>query len=214
MSPYPEPKHIRPPSTETVQPRSPHEDFHPESKCASMSGSSSPARKSSSQRRSWQDLIETPLTSSGLHYLQSLPLEDAVFLEPNGAMSVELRHQATLPPQRCQPPERHTPLTPSQLPPTSRIGREVKHRSFTLPRDSGLHAILAATAGASEHRDVQQHQLGQMYARDAGNNQNCQGSKNHSEHIIGQIWHDLKNWLLGRCCSLSIFNNFWLHPYF
>ncbi|XP_053543689.1 connector enhancer of kinase suppressor of ras 2 isoform X1 [Ictalurus punctatus] len=168
VSPYPEPKHIRPPSTETVQPRSPHEDFQPEPHCTSMSGSSSPARKSSSQRRSWQDLIETPLTSSGLHFLQSLPLEDAVFLEPNGAMPVELRRQATLPPQRCQLPERHTPLTPGQLPSTARIGREVKHRSFTLPRDSGLHAILAATAGAPEHRDVQQHQLGQAYTRDAG----------------------------------------------
>ncbi|XP_026794704.3 connector enhancer of kinase suppressor of ras 2 isoform X1 [Pangasianodon hypophthalmus] len=168
VSPYPEPKHIRPPSTETVQPRSPHEDFQPEPHCASMSGSSSPARKSSSQRRSWQDLIETPLTSSGLHFLQSLPLEDAVFLEPNGAIPVELRRQATLPPQRCQVPERHTPLTPGQLPPTARIGREVKHRSFTLPRDSGLHAILAATAGAPEHRDVLQHQLGQAYIRDAG----------------------------------------------
>ncbi|GAA6105653.1 connector enhancer of kinase suppressor of ras 2 isoform X1, partial [Tachysurus ichikawai] len=168
VSPYPEPKHIRPPSTETMQPRSPHEDFQPEPQCASMSGSSSPARKSSSQRRSWQDLIETPLTSSGLHFLQSLPLEDAVFLEPNGAMPIELRRQATLPPQRCPLPERHTPLTPSQLPSTARIGREVKHRSFTLPRDSGLHAILAATAGAPEHRDIQQHQLGQAYTRDAG----------------------------------------------
>ncbi|XP_053335267.1 connector enhancer of kinase suppressor of ras 2 isoform X6 [Clarias gariepinus] len=167
LSPYPEPKHIRPPSTETVQPRSPHDDFQSENQRASMSGSSSPARKSSSQRRSWQDLIETPLTSSGLHYLQSLPLEDAVFLEPNGAMPVELRRQATLPPQRCQLPERHAPLTPSPLPPAARIGREVKHRSFTLPRDSGLHAILAATAGPPEHRDVQQHHLGQAY-RDTG----------------------------------------------
>lgn len=173
VSPYPEPKHIRPPSTETVQPRSPHEDFQSEPQCTSMSGSSSPACKSSSQRRSWQDLIETPLTSSGLHFLQSLPLEDAVFLEPNGAMPVELRRQATLPPQRCQLPERLTPLTPNQLPPTPRLGKEVKHRSFTLPRDSGLHAILAATAGAPDHRDLQQHQLGQVYTRDAGNNQKC-----------------------------------------
>lgn len=83
---------------------------------------------------------------------------------------MELRRQATLPPQRCPLPERHTPLTPSQLPPTACLGREVKHRSFTLPRDSGLHAILAATAGAPDHRDIQQHQLGQMYTRDAGNN--------------------------------------------
>lgn len=100
-----------------------------------------------------------------------------MFLEPNEGMPVELRRQATLPPQRCQLPERHTPLTPSQLPPTNQIGKEVKHRSFTLPRDSGLHAILAATAGAPEHRDVQQHQLGHIYTRDAGKNQKCVGRK-------------------------------------
>lgn len=34
----------------------------------------SPGRSSSSQRRSWQDLIETPLTEAGLHYLQTGPL--------------------------------------------------------------------------------------------------------------------------------------------
>lgn len=171
-----------------------------------MSGSSSPARKSSSQRRSWQDLIETPLTSSGLHFLQSVPLEDAVFLEPNGATSVELRRQATLPPQRCPLPERHTPLTPSQLPPTARIGREVKHRSFTLPRDSGLHAILAATAGAPEHRDIQQHQLGQVY-RDAGNNMKCEGGNNLRGHITEPVWPDL-NWPLERCCCKVYFWSF------
>ncbi|XP_062867267.1 connector enhancer of kinase suppressor of ras 2 [Trichomycterus rosablanca] len=171
VSPYLEPKHIRPPSTESVQQRSPHEVFHPEPQCASVSSASSPGRKSASQRRSWQDLIETPLTSSGLHFLQSLPLEDAVFLEPNGA-SGELQRQATLPPQRGPHPERHSLLTPtqpsSQAPFTTRIGREGKHRSFTLPRDSGLHAILAATEGTPDHRDVQQHQLGQVYIREAG----------------------------------------------
>lgn len=37
----------------------------------------SPGHSSSSQRRSWQDLIETPLTEAGLHYLQTGPLGDA-----------------------------------------------------------------------------------------------------------------------------------------
>lgn len=37
----------------------------------------SPGRSSSSQRRSWQDLIETPLTEAGLHYLQTGPLGEA-----------------------------------------------------------------------------------------------------------------------------------------
>ncbi|KAI4883872.1 hypothetical protein NFI96_020904, partial [Prochilodus magdalenae] len=179
MSPYLEPKHIRPPSTETIQPCSPHEEFLSEpQRGGSMSGSSSPGRKSANQRRSWQDLIETPLTSSGLHYLQTLPLEDAVFLDPNGAVPVELRRQSTLPAQRGPLPERYGPPSPRQLspprqPPTTARGGGGgvgKHRSFTLPRDSGLHAILAATAGASEHREAQHYQLGQPYTRDSGNN--------------------------------------------
>ncbi|XP_072517730.1 connector enhancer of kinase suppressor of ras 2 isoform X2 [Salminus brasiliensis] len=176
MSPYLEPKHIRPPSTETVPPRSPHEEFHPESQQGgSLSGSNSPGRKSANQRRSWQDLIETPLTSSGLHYLQTLPLEDAVFLDPNGAVPVELRRQSTLPAQRIPLPEHYghpTPRQPSpvsQLPATAHGGGGIgKHRSFTLPRDSGLHAILAATAGVSDHREAQHYQLGQAYTRDSG----------------------------------------------
>uniref|UniRef100_W5KF81 Connector enhancer of kinase suppressor of Ras 2 n=1 Tax=Astyanax mexicanus TaxID=7994 RepID=W5KF81_ASTMX len=161
MSPYLEPKHIRPPSTETVPPRSPHEEFHPDSQQGgSLSGSSSPGRKSANQRRSWQDLIETPLTSSGLHYLQTLPLEDA----------------STLPAQRGPLPEHYGPPTqrqpsPVSLPPTSAHGGGGigKHRSFTLPRDSGLHAILAASA-APEYREAQRYQLGQPYTRDSGNN--------------------------------------------
>lgn len=176
MSPYLEPKHTRPPSTETIQSRSPHEDLHPEpQRGGSLSGSSSPGRKSANQRRSWQDLIETPLTSSGLHYLQTLPLEDAVFLDPNGAIPIELRRQSTLPAQRGPLPERYGTPTPRQpsppnQPPTTARGRAVgKHRSFTLPRDSGLHAILAATAGAPEHREAQCYQLGQAYTRDSGN---------------------------------------------
>uniref|UniRef100_A0A4W4EEN6 PH domain-containing protein n=1 Tax=Electrophorus electricus TaxID=8005 RepID=A0A4W4EEN6_ELEEL len=146
VSPYLEPKHIRPASTESVQSHSPHEEFHTEPQLGSVSSSASPSRRSASQRRSWQDLIETPLSSSGLHFLQTLPLEDSVFLEPGGAVPVELHRQATLPAQRGPLPDR-------------------KHRSFTLPRDSGLHAILAATAGAGEHKEAHHYQLGQAYSK-------------------------------------------------
>ena len=46
----------------------------------------SPGRSSSSQRRSWQDLIETPLTEAGLHYLQTGPLGRAPFNQrPHGS---------------------------------------------------------------------------------------------------------------------------------
>ncbi|TRY87412.1 hypothetical protein DNTS_013894 [Danionella cerebrum] len=178
---YPHPtsesQHIRPPSTETVQSRSPLSETHG----GSVSSASSPGRKSASQRRSWQDLIETPLTSSGLHFLQTLPLDDSVFLESSRAVPVELRRQSTLPAQHI-PTEHYilptTPTQPNQKPITALgrgegldggggLGGGSKHRSFTLPRDSGLHAILAASSVA-EQGDVQSYQLGRVHARDTG----------------------------------------------
>ncbi|XP_055036216.2 connector enhancer of kinase suppressor of ras 2 isoform X2 [Misgurnus anguillicaudatus] len=168
-SPYQEPKYIRPPSTETVQSRSPHS----EKQGGSVSSASSPGRKSASQRRSWQDLIETPLTSSGLHFLQTLPLDDSVFIDPNQPVPVEIHRQSTLPAHHGLPPERFvlptTPTQPSQKPITALGGDRFgggggKHRSFTLPRDSGLHAILAATC-AAEQADAQHYQLGRSHSK-------------------------------------------------
>uniref|UniRef100_A0A3P9LMM6 Connector enhancer of kinase suppressor of Ras 2 n=1 Tax=Oryzias latipes TaxID=8090 RepID=A0A3P9LMM6_ORYLA len=90
----------------------------------------SPGRSSSSQRRSWQDLIETPLTESGLHYLQTGPLEDAVFAEPGlGGCSMTAGAVYTLPPQRSAP----LPMAMQRLIPMATQGE--KPRSFTLPRD-------------------------------------------------------------------------------
>uniref|UniRef100_A0A9J7ZTI6 Connector enhancer of kinase suppressor of Ras 2b n=1 Tax=Cyprinus carpio carpio TaxID=630221 RepID=A0A9J7ZTI6_CYPCA len=165
-SPFQESQHIRPPSVETIQSRSPLS----EKQGGSVSSASSPGRKSASQRRSWQDLIETPLTSSGLHFLQTLPLDDSVFIDPSRGMPVELRRQSTLPAQHGLPPEHYvpptTPTQPSQKPITA-VGRVEgggvgsKHRSFTLPRDSGLHAILAAT-NAAEHADAQRYHLSRI----------------------------------------------------
>uniref|UniRef100_A0A8C1QR80 Connector enhancer of kinase suppressor of Ras 2b n=1 Tax=Cyprinus carpio TaxID=7962 RepID=A0A8C1QR80_CYPCA len=169
---FQESQHIRPPSAETIQSRSPLS----EKQGGSVSSASSPGRKSASQRRSWQDLIETPLTSSGLHFLQTLPLDDSVFIDPSRGMPVELRRQSTLPAQHGLPPEHYvpptTPTQPRQKPITA-VGRVEgggvgsKHRSFTLPRDSGLHAILAAT-NAAEHADAQRYHLSRAHARDTG----------------------------------------------
>ncbi|XP_078794835.1 connector enhancer of kinase suppressor of ras 2 isoform X3 [Oryzias latipes] len=101
----------------------------------------SPGRSSSSQRRSWQDLIETPLTESGLHYLQTGPLEDAVFAEPGlGGCSMTAGAVYTLPPQRSAP----LPMAMQRLIPMATQGE--KPRSFTLPRDSNLHLLLALPA--------------------------------------------------------------------
>ncbi|XP_023149141.2 connector enhancer of kinase suppressor of ras 2 isoform X1 [Amphiprion ocellaris] len=100
----------------------------------------SPGRSSSSQRRSWQDLIETPLTEAGLHYLQTGPLEDAVFAEPGPGGSMMAGAVYTLPAQRNVP----LPMAMQRLIPMATQGG--KPRSFTLPRDSNLHTLLTPPA--------------------------------------------------------------------
>ncbi|CAK6968596.1 connector enhancer of kinase suppressor of ras 2 [Scomber scombrus] len=101
----------------------------------------SPGRSSSSQRRSWQDLIETPLTEAGLHYLQTGPLEDAVFAEPGpGGGTMMAGAVYTLPAQRNVP----LPVAMQRLIPMATQGG--KPRSFTLPRDSNLHTLLIPPA--------------------------------------------------------------------
>uniref|UniRef100_A0A3Q2E4A2 Connector enhancer of kinase suppressor of Ras 2a n=1 Tax=Cyprinodon variegatus TaxID=28743 RepID=A0A3Q2E4A2_CYPVA len=130
MSAYLEGRTTRLSSTETSRSRSSQEDF--------FSETGSPGRSSSSQRRSWQDLIETPLTEAGLHYLQTGPLEDAVFAEPGlGGSSMMAGAVYTLPPQRNVP----LPVAMQRLIPMATQGG--KPRSFTLPRDSNLHTLLA-----------------------------------------------------------------------
>ncbi|XP_067848824.1 connector enhancer of kinase suppressor of ras 2 [Heptranchias perlo] len=134
-SPYLEPKHNRLSSTETSQSHSSHEEFRPEH----SGGTESPVRKPGAwERRSWQDLIETPLTSSGLHYLQTLPLEDSVFCEA-GFPTPEHRRQSTLPAQRCQIQDHYGPFPLAEGERWPGInGGGGKQRSFTLPRDGGF----------------------------------------------------------------------------
>ncbi|XP_069617588.1 connector enhancer of kinase suppressor of ras 2 isoform X12 [Ranitomeya imitator] len=134
-SPFVEQKHGRLSSTETSQSHSSHEDYRQE---PAGNTTDSPVRKTASQRRSWQDLIETPLTSSGLHYLQTLPLEDSVFSEP-GVASPDHRRQSTLPAPKCHQQDHYGPFP---LVEGNRLqvlsSRGPKPRSFTLPRDAGL----------------------------------------------------------------------------
>ncbi|XP_072370173.1 connector enhancer of kinase suppressor of ras 2 isoform X3 [Scyliorhinus torazame] len=144
-SPYLEPKHNRLSSTETSHSHSSHEEFRPEQ----VGGTESPVRKPGAwERRSWQDLIETPLTSSGLHYLQTLPLEDSVFCEA-GLPTPEHRRQSTLPAQRCQIQDHYGPfpLAEGERWP-GRSGGGGKPRSFTLPRDGGFsHSCQSSSIG-------------------------------------------------------------------
>ncbi|ELW67571.1 Connector enhancer of kinase suppressor of ras 2, partial [Tupaia chinensis] len=150
-SPYVEAKHSRLSSTETSQSQSSHEEFRPE-----VTGSSavSPIRKTASQRRSWQDLIETPLTSSGLHYLQTLPLEDSVFSD-SAAISPEHRRQSTLPTQKCHLQDHYGPYPLAESERMQVLnGNGGKPRSFTLPRDSGFnHCCLNAPVSACDPQD-------------------------------------------------------------
>nr|XP_025976469.1 connector enhancer of kinase suppressor of ras 2 isoform X4 [Dromaius novaehollandiae] len=153
-SPYVEPKHSRLSSTETSQSQSSHEEFRPE---AAGSTTDSPVRKTASQRRSWQDLIETPLTSSGLHYLQTLPLEDSVFSE-TAVVSPEHRRQSTLPTQKCHLQDHYGPFP---LVEGERMqvlnGNGGKPRSFTLPRDSGFnHCCQTLSVSAADHHEQAQ----------------------------------------------------------
>ncbi|XP_066401520.1 connector enhancer of kinase suppressor of ras 2 isoform X4 [Molothrus aeneus] len=157
-SPYVEPKHSRLSSTETSQSQSSHEEFRPE---VAGSATESPVRKTASQRRSWQDLIETPLTSSGLHYLQTLPLEDSVFSEV-AVVSPEHRRQSTLPTQKCHLQDHYGPFPLVEGERMQALnGNGGKPRSFTLPRDSGFnHCCQSLSVGAADqHEEAQQKEV-------------------------------------------------------
>ncbi|XP_062982532.1 connector enhancer of kinase suppressor of ras 2 isoform X2 [Elgaria multicarinata webbii] len=150
-SPFVEAKHSRLSSTETSQSQSSHEEFRQE---PVGSTTESPIRKTASQRRSWQDLIETPLTSSGLHYLQTLPLEDSVFSD-SAVISPEHRRQSTLPTQKCHLQDHYGPFP---LVEGERMqvlnGNGGKPRSYTLPRDSGFnHCCHTLSVSTSSHQE-------------------------------------------------------------
>uniref|UniRef100_A0A3Q4GMQ9 Connector enhancer of kinase suppressor of Ras 2a n=1 Tax=Neolamprologus brichardi TaxID=32507 RepID=A0A3Q4GMQ9_NEOBR len=138
-------------STETSRSRSSQEDF-----LCGDSETGSPGRSSSSQRRSWQDLIETPLTEAGLHYLQTGPLEDAVFAEPGGG-SMMAGAVYTLPAPRNVP----LPMAMQRLIPMATQGG--KPRSFTLPRDSNLHTLLAPPAKEEQQTHNGEFMLDQAF---------------------------------------------------
>ncbi|KAJ1198817.1 hypothetical protein NDU88_002656, partial [Pleurodeles waltl] len=131
-SPFPEVKHGRHFSSESTYSHSSAEDSRPD---ATGSTHSSGCRPSYRERRSWQDLIETPLTSSGLHFLQTAPT-DSDYTTGRPGMSPEQRRQATLPVQRRHNHERDGPfpLVECQRGHSSH-SRPQKQRSQSLPRN-------------------------------------------------------------------------------
>uniref|UniRef100_A0A668A0Y6 Connector enhancer of kinase suppressor of Ras 2b n=1 Tax=Myripristis murdjan TaxID=586833 RepID=A0A668A0Y6_9TELE len=156
VSPYLEPKHVHLSSSDTFQSRSSHEEYHSEPQDGGNNNGISPGKNSSSRHNSWQDLIETPLGNARLHYLQTLPVEGSLLHEDRAQLAMEYRRQSTLPAQRSLLQEQYGPL-PVPINPNITVEAGGKPRSFTLPRDSGLHAVLAAAADASDHREPQHY---------------------------------------------------------
>ncbi|KAF7205901.1 connector enhancer of kinase suppressor of ras 2 isoform X1 [Nothobranchius furzeri] len=152
VSPYLEPKCGHLSSSDTFQSRSSHEEYHSEPQESSSNHSVSPGQKMSSHRNSWQDQMES---STRMHYLQTFPVEQSLQSEDRDQLEMEYRRQSTLPAQRSLLQEQYRALP---LPLRTSIDSDAggKPRSFTLPRDSGLHAILAAT---SDQREPQHYHL-------------------------------------------------------
>ncbi|XP_013764325.1 connector enhancer of kinase suppressor of ras 2 isoform X3 [Pundamilia nyererei] len=159
-SPFPEPKHGRHFSSESTHSHSSAEDQRGDSMgmgtgTGSTSTHSSGCRSSHRERRSWQDLIETPLTSAGLHFLQTAPGESEYgglmgsmagemgFYGGLGrqGMSPERRRQATLPVRRHHAAERDRerdgpfPLERGPYTHSHTHRRSHKQRSQSLPRN-------------------------------------------------------------------------------
>ncbi|KAG7263364.1 hypothetical protein CRUP_030485 [Coryphaenoides rupestris] len=176
-SPFPEPKHQgRHFSSESTHSHSSAEEQQQQQQqqrgdpmgmgtgTGSTSTHSSGCRSTHRERRSWQDLIETPLTSSGLHFLQTgpgdLPGGDGGYGGGAGgmmggmagemgmygglgrhSMSPERRRQATLPVRRHYAAERDRerdgpfPLERGPHTHAHTHGRSHKQRSQSLPRN-------------------------------------------------------------------------------
>ncbi|NWX03115.1 CNKR2 kinase, partial [Caloenas nicobarica] len=131
-SPFPEAQHGRHFSSESTYSHSSAEDSRQD---VAGSTHSSGCRPPYRERRSWQDLIETPLTSSGLHFLQTVPPE-AEYMGGRPGMSPDRRRQATLPVQRCHNYEQDGPFPLVECPRGhSAHSRPQKQRSQSLPRN-------------------------------------------------------------------------------
>ncbi|NXS10761.1 CNKR2 kinase, partial [Neodrepanis coruscans] len=136
-SPFPEAKQGRHFSSESTYSHSSAEDSRQD---AAGSSHSSGCRPPYRERRSWQDLIETPLTSSGLHFLQTVPPE-AEYGGGRPGMSPDRRRQATLPVQRRHNAEQDGPFPLVECPRGhGSQGRPQKQRSQSLPRNRDVRA--------------------------------------------------------------------------
>uniref|UniRef100_A0A8C2H2M8 Si:ch211-26b3.4 n=1 Tax=Cyprinus carpio TaxID=7962 RepID=A0A8C2H2M8_CYPCA len=112
---------------------------------SSAEESHSSCRSSHRERRSWQDLIETPLTSTGLHYLQTTEAEEPALLTP------DKHRQATLPAQRRRPLERDGPFPLTDSEESRPRHHNHKQRSQSLPRHRDTHGHSHRSARTHTH---------------------------------------------------------------
>ncbi|XP_034739561.1 connector enhancer of kinase suppressor of ras 2 isoform X3 [Etheostoma cragini] len=186
-SPFPEPKHGRHFSSESMHSHSSAEDQRGDSMgmgtgTGSTSTHSSGCRSTHRERRSWQDLIETPLTSAGLHFLQTAPGESdygglmGSMVGEMGlygglgrqGMSPERRRQATLPVRRHHAAERDRerdgpfPLERGPHTHSHTQRRSHKQRSQSLPRNRDpMPGKLLHTSAHMEERSEDEEAEGQ-----------------------------------------------------
>uniref|UniRef100_A0A8B9UVC3 Connector enhancer of kinase suppressor of ras 2 n=1 Tax=Anas zonorhyncha TaxID=75864 RepID=A0A8B9UVC3_9AVES len=149
-SPFPETKHGRHFSSESTYSHSSAEDSRQD---VAGSTHSSGCRPPYRERRSWQDLIETPLTSSGLHFLQTVP-PDPEYMSGRPGMSPDRRKQATLPVQRRHNYEQDGPFPLAECQRGhSSHSRPQKQRSQSLPRNRDVRGKgrLKSIEGADEN---------------------------------------------------------------
>lgn len=150
-SPFPEPKHGRHFSSESTYSHSSAEESRqdPAGNTHPAGGSRPPYR----ERRSWQDLIETPLTSSGLHFLQTVPT-DSDYVNERFGVSPERRRQATLPVQRRHNHDQDGPFPLVECyKGQNSHSRPQKQRSQSLPRNRDVRIKgRVKTSGITEER--------------------------------------------------------------
>lgn len=156
-SPFPEPKHGRHFSSESTYSHSSAEDSRQD---PSGSTHSSGCRPPYRERRSWQDLIETPLTSSGLHFLQTVP-PDPEYVSGRLGMSPERRRQATLPVQRRHNQEQDGPFPLVECHRGhSSHSKPQKQRSQSLPRNRDIRVKgRVKPTGITEERSEEKQQV-------------------------------------------------------
>uniref|UniRef100_A0A672MKY0 Connector enhancer of kinase suppressor of ras 2-like n=1 Tax=Sinocyclocheilus grahami TaxID=75366 RepID=A0A672MKY0_SINGR len=112
---------------------------------SSAEESHSSCRSSHRERRSWQDLIETPLTSTGLHYLQTAEEEEPALLSP------DQHRQATLPAQHRRHLERDGPFPLTDSEESRPRHHNHKQRSQSLPRHRDTHGHSHRSARTHAH---------------------------------------------------------------